>query len=327
MAYGLTPNSDGTPKQSIFPTGNVNTVQYQNSSNGLSGASNVEISSEGNICLLDATVPTTPTSGKCVLFAEQVGGRQMPAYIGPSGLDSVLQPFLARNKICYWSGIGNATTAPLALGMAAPTAVGTATAVNVSAGGYVAQTKRLRYAVTTASATAIAGWRLAVAQFSLGNSGVGGFTYVQRWSPGGNGVPATKRMFHGLRNVVTGPTDVEPTTYVNCIGVGCNAADTTLSIIYNDASGTASTIPLGSNFPKNNSNTDLYELCLFSRPNTTTVEYQMRRLNTGHEATGTLSTDLPSNTTLLAPLGWESVGGTSSTIGVDLVSLYIETDY
>ena len=43
--------------------------------------------------------------------------------------------------------------------------------------------------------------------------------------------------------------------------------------------------------------------------------------------TGNVTTDLPVNTTLLAPRGYISVGGTSSVIGMALMGLCIDTDY
>jgi len=57
---------------------------------------------------LDLTVtnPAAPAAGTVRLFRREVAGRQMPAFIGPSGLDSALQPFLARNKIGYWNPQG-----------------------------------------------------------------------------------------------------------------------------------------------------------------------------------------------------------------------------
>jgi hypothetical protein len=44
----------------------------------------------------------------------------------------------------------------------------------------------------------------------------------------------------------------------------------------------------------------------------------------GATASGTISTDMPSTSTLLAPRGWISVGGTSSVIGMALCSLYLD---
>jgi len=49
--------------------------------------------------------------------------------------------------------------------------------------------------------------------------------------------------------------------------------------------------------------------------------------STGATASGTINTNMPTNTTLLAPRGWMSVGGTSSVIGIALMSCYLETDY
>lgn len=329
MAYKVNNlNSNGGIEQTVSTNGTTGSVQYNNGSAGLSGASYVEIAN-GNLCIHDpGAVPESPIGDKIILFGEKVASRVMPAYIGPSGLDSVLQPFLARNKIGYWNPVGNANTAPLTFGIAAPSATGTATAVNVATTGIAQQTKRLRYAVTTASTTAVAGARLGVAQFWRGNgTGLGGFNLIIRFVPGGQATPATQRIFCGMANTTSAPTDVDPSSIVNTIGVGADSTDTNFFIMHNDGSGVATRIDLGANFPKNNAGTDLYELCLFAKSNDTDVSYEFRRLNTGNSASGKISTDLPSNTTLLAPRLWASVGGTNSTVGIDIVSLYIETDY
>jgi hypothetical protein len=46
----------------------------------------------------------------------------------------------------------------------------------------------------------------------------------------------------------------------------------------------------------------------------------------GAVATGTVTTDIPAATQLLAPCSYFSVGGTSSVIGMAVVSHYIEAD-
>lgn len=43
--------------------------------------------------------------------------------------------------------------------------------------------------------------------------------------------------------------------------------------------------------------------------------------------TGVIAADLPDTVTLIAPRGWISVGGTSSVIGIALMSLYLTTKY
>ena len=329
MAYKVNNvNSDGIIEPTVSTSGTTGSVQYNNGSAGLSGASYVEITN-GNLCLHDpGGVPESPVGDKIIFFGEKVAGRVMPAYVGPSGLDSVLQPFLARNKIGYWNPIGNANTAIVGFGIAAPSGSGTATSVSVATTGIAQQTKRLRYAVTTASTSAVAGVRIPAAQFWRGNgTGLGGFNLVVRFVPGGQATPATQRIFCGMANSTAAPTDADPSTIANTICVGADATDTNFFIMHNGGSGVATRIDLGANFPKNNAGTDLYELSLFAKSNDTVVSYEFRRLNTGNVASGTISTNLPSNTTLLAPRLWASVGGTNSTVGIDIVSLYIETDY
>ena len=69
-------------------------------------------------------------------------------------------------------------------------------------------------------------------------------------------------------------------------------------------------------------------MALFAPPGTTqSLSYEVRNLGTGALATGTVTTDLPATTQLLAPYAYMSVGGTSSVIGLSLMSLYIETDF
>ena len=71
----------------------------------------------------------------------------------------------------------------------------------------------------------------------------------------------------------------------------------------------------------------MYELILFAAPNGSTVNYQATRLNTGDVATGTLSTDLPVNTQFLSPQVWRNNGATALAVGIDIVHVYVETDY
>ena len=132
----------------------------------------------------------------------------------------------------------------------------------------------------------------------------------------------------GFDAAVTAPTDVQPSTILNIIGMGWDAADANIQIMHNDGTGSATKVDLGASFPVPTvDRAKVYELALFCAPNAATVSWEVTDLGTGAVASGTIATDLPANTTLLAPRGWMSVGGTSSVIGIALMSLYIETDY
>lgn len=284
------------------------------------------VAAVGSLQLNSMATPSAPTDS-VVLFGRNAGGRIMPAFIGPSGVSSILQPHQGRNKIGYWTPIGNANTAPLADGIAAPTGTGTATARNVATTNLFTSMRRLGY-VSVGTAGASAGARLGVLQFWRGNGlPLGGFHLIVRFGVSDAAIVANSRMFVGMQASASAIGNVEPTSLANIVGVGCNAGQTNLYIMHNDGSGTATVIDLGANFPSQTLSTDVYELVLFGAPNGANIGYYVERLNTGDFASGVLTTDLPVNTTLLAPQLWRNNGATALAVGIDLMSLYIETDY
>lgn len=285
--------------------------------------------SEEHLDLIDS-VPGTPAADTVRLFRRKIANRNMVAFIGPSGVDSSLQPILARNKVGYWCPPGNATTSPGVLGFTAPTVAGfTATARNVATTNFFTRMRRIGY-VTTAAAGAVGQWRCAPAQYTVGDSttGLGGFTYIVRFGISDAASVSGARMFMGLGSSIT-PTNVEPSTITQCVGIGHGAADTNFKLFYG-GSAAQTPIDLGVNFPSTTLSTDVYELALFSAPNSGDVGYEVTRLNTGNIATGIItnsgSTVLPTNTTLITPWGYRTNNATALAVGLDVMSAYIETD-
>lgn len=282
----------------------------------------------GPITFTSQAPPVAPAATGVALFGKAVAGRNLPAYRGNTGLDSILQSSIVRNKLSRWLPIGNSVTVDTD-GVGDLTATGVATLATVATTNRHTWQKRIDYLVTTAASTAVAGWSYTETMWGRGaNAGDGGFFMVCRFGLATGNTTATRRCFVGLRNSVAAPTDVNPSTQVNCVGVGYDSADTQLQIIYNDASGTASKIALGSSFNRPTTDrTSCYELALYCAPAGTSIGYEVTDLVSGAVATGSITTDMPANTTLLAPIGYASVGGTSSVIGITLMSLGIETDY
>lgn len=267
--------------------------------------------------------PTTPAADNVGVVGRKVGGRMMLGFIGPSGLDSSLQPLIARNKVGWFNPPGNAITVHqhgLVL-----TNTGTITLANVAATNIHTAMRRLEYAVATAAVAAVAGFYSTVAQYFMG--ALGGFHLIVRFGRS-RGVAAntTLRGFIGLSSIVAAQTDVEPsTTESNAIGVGCDATDANYQIIHRTGTGVATKVNTGIAKAVADT-TEMYDLALFSPPGGTTVGYLFTRLSDGVNFGGTISTNLPAAGTLLALRGRYSVGGTSSVIGLSLGSLYIETD-
>lgn len=310
------------------PGGNANELQYNDGAGGFAGAADVEIEG-GQLRLPAIAVPTAPAADGLKLFGKKRGGRMMAAVIGPNGVDVSLQPHSGTNAVSKWQASGNSTTIT-AVGDAALTATGTATAANIATTNKHTYMRRLEYLVTTAATTAVAGFRAAAAKWGIGGTGAtdGGFHMICRWGPATGVATATNRAFVGMASSTAAPTDVEPSSITNIFGMGWDAADTNIQIMHRGA-GAVTKIDLGASFPVPTADrTKAYEIALFSPPGTTqSVSYEVTDLATGAVATGTISTNLPTTATFLAPRGWMSVGGTSSVIGIALMNLYIETDY
>lgn len=274
---------------------------------------------------------TVPPAGRMRLYAKELAGRVLPRYIGPSGLDSFLQPLLARNKVGYWCPPGSTTTLPGVMGYTPPTTVGTTTARAITTANQLQRMRRMGY-VSAATAGSLVSTRVTVAQITVGDgAGLGGFMKVIRFATSDAATVSGARMFVGISAITTAPTNVEPSTLINRIGVGHGAADTNLMIYYG-GSVAQTPIDLGVNFPANTLSADVYEFALYSSPNSSTVvSYEVTRLNTGDVATGDLTgtsgLQLPSPATLMTyHWAYRTNNTTALAVGLDIVSDYIETD-
>lgn len=281
---------------------------------------------DGQVNIPVVASPVAPPAGNVGLFGRAIAGNVMPAFIDPSGLATMLQPFLGRAKMAWALAVGNSTTLTT-MGVSI-SATGTATAVNVGTANVHEATRRLEYAVTAAATSAIGGWLSPRAQFFIGgpSNPFGGFLFACQFGRA-RGVAAntTLRHFTGFGSQTTGSADGDPSTSLsNLIGVGCDAADTNYQIMHRSGTGLATKIDTG--FPKAVAdNTEMYELAMFTPPNSAEVYVQFTRLSDGATFNHTISTNMPGPGTLLAPRGYYSVGGTSSVIGYALASLHIGT--
>ena len=273
---------------------------------------------------------TAPASGNLTVYSKAVAGRMMLKQAGPSGLTTALQPFLARNKVGYWDPQGNSTTVPGVFGYTAPSALGTATARTIAITNLFNRMRRLGY-VSATTAASYAGHYVAVAQVTVGDGTNGGFYKICRFGTSDAATVSGARTFVGVSSAVGAPSNVEPSTLTNSIGVGHGASDTNLKIFYG-GSAAQTPIDLGSSFPANTLSTDVYELALFAPASlNNTVYYEVTRINTGNVATGTLTgtagTALPSSSTLLSyQRAWRCNNATTKAVGLDIMSDYIETD-
>ena len=277
---------------------------------------------------LTDTAPATPPAGTIRLFRRVIGGRQMPAFVGPAGQSTTLQANLSRNKISQYVAAGGGTVIS---NVAFPTAtvLGTATTRSVTNTSFWTRLRKLGY-VSAATAAAFAGFRFNNHQaFSLGTgTGLGGFHYVQRFGIGDAAVVAGARMFVGMSATNAAPTNVEPSTLLNLIGVGHGAADTNM-MLYISGTAAQPAINLGASFP--NTPNIPYELAIFSSTTEANKLYwEVTRLDTGVTAQGdvtvTAATGPISSVLLSAGYSWRCNNATLLAVALDHASIYIETD-
>jgi len=301
-------------------------VAYISATGELTGATEVEI--EGNQLRLEATTSlTAPAAGGVKLIGQADAGRTVPAWLDAAGKAFQFQDFIGRNHIWVCKGQAG-QTAYSTIGGTSPTVIGNATAFTVTTTSLVTRMPRLEYLITVASTSAIAGYRQTQPFVTCGGAaaGEGGFVFVTRWGPATGVATTTNRGWCGLRAATGVPTDVQPSTNVSCVGMGWDAADTNIQMMHNDAAGTCTKIDLGASFAVPTTDRSvIYELALYSPKGTTqSVEYRVTNLVSGAVASGTINTDLPTTTTLLAASNWMSVGGTSSVIGIGVASIYLD---
>lgn len=173
----------------------------------------------------------------------------------------------------------------------------------------------------------MAGFRESTKSFWLGNTaGDGGFSFSCTFGAATGAATTTHRLFVGMSTSTAAPTDVNPSSLTNIIGLGYDSADSNLQIMRNDGTGTATKIDLGSNFAiPVTDRTNMYRLDLYAAPNSIVIYYKVTNLVTGNIATGDFSTDIPATNTLMSARGWMSVGGTSSVIGLKVSNIEVDS--
>ncbi len=290
--------------------------------------STVTLDDAGAFTLPRITTPATPAVNKMNLFVTQLAEKDHLAFMGSDGDLNTIQSNLGKfNLYRFQPSAGSATLVGHGL---AVSVTGTATLAAPAVTNLHSMMARVESLVTVAATTAVAGIRGSNSICRVGRdaNAPGGFFARVVWGPATGNV-ATSRGFGGIRTN-SSPTDVETSSLFNLIGMGWDAADTNIQFMHNDNSGVATKIDLGANFPAPTvDRSQVYEVQLYS-PNslTQTVYYRVIRYNTtlktiAAETTGTVTTNLPPVTQLLAPQVHLSVGGTLSVVGVALMGFYI----
>jgi hypothetical protein len=280
------------------------------------------------------TALTTPTGSNLKLVNRTVAGRQMLAEQAPDGGEYLIMPHLGRRQTGLWIPAGNATTVPGVFGITAPTAIGTATARTIMTSNLANRMRRIGYPSSSVAGN-FGGIRINAAQFSCGSGtpadGSGVFA-MMRWVESDAAPVSGRREFIGLANGLGAPSNVEPNTLTNVVGICQLSTDATQYYWYAAGSSAQTAVAIGTGIgaPAGNSTT-AWELTIWA-PSAiaNTFKLQLTNLSTGVTSTTSFTgaaTVVPQSTTLLNVLMWACNNATAAAVGIDVCTLFLETEF
>lgn len=209
-----------------------------------------------------------------------------------------------------------------------PLSVGTGTVADTGNANFYTSQKRIDILQTTPATTNAAGIYTATPLVYRGDAaGRGGFLFAVRFGCA-TGQAATTRGFCGLSSLTSAPTDVDPSTITDVLGMGWDTADSSIQIMSRTGSGTVSKTSLSALvFPiPSTDRTTVFDFEMYCPPNGSQVGWQLTNLTTSFSQGGVISSSLPAQSTMLSPRLYMSVAGVSSVIGISFMNLFISTE-
>lgn len=264
--------------------------------------------------------PSAPAPGTLVMYGKAIAGRLLPKFIGPSGLDSPLQPAVFQNSL--WlvqpnttssvSAIGGSVTSVGTISHPVPTSVTNGVCANFLSGAVVGN--------TTGTGSAVAPFNL-----SSGVVSCGGFFFVTRlWYPDADyGTGAT-----GSRHFV-GFTDQTMAVSVGSDNPAGSRLGFTLSTnlgetdwMFTSKNGTTETrVSTGMEFTVGK----LYDFYIFAPPGGAVVYWRISNLTDQISVEGSATVNLPGTGTYMRA-GFQLSTLTTTARNIRMKKIYVETD-
>ena len=307
----------------ILGTQQASTFVDINIGGGSDANRTVRFGSTGSLWTAYTADPATPAADTIYWYFKKIAGRIMPKWLGPSGVDTPVQPFLGMNSCCSVT-TGTGTTAALVCtsygcGFVAG-GTGTITyAQTVPASGSLKSRTRL----STLSPAALSGNLSYVKAATVLCARETGFFMVMRF--GLDTMCTINRTFFGMWGSATALTNIDVIASTTAhVGLACIANTGNWFLAWASGSAASST-DLGGSFPLDT--TSLMELVLFSAPGGSVISYRVTNMSTGATVSGDLNTNLPTNTTYLCPQMFMTCNTTVAVTKWSFKSMYVETDF
>jgi hypothetical protein len=207
-------------------------------------------------------------------------------------------PNLTGSETYRGININNNTTTVVVDGGVTMSSSASTTSQSAASTNFATKQIRLRYSATVVSGGRYTGTRATTLLWFIH----GGFRFICDFNISDTAYSAGCQQFYGLAGQTAdlnygGVSGTLVSTLINIIGIGSENGDANLSVFHNDATGTATKVDLGVNFPANRTvgaiSTTVYSIQLYNEPMSTDVKYEVKNNETGSIASGTISTNLP----------------------------------
>lgn len=280
------------------------------------------VDADGLNMLADTTDPATPPTGTMVFYAKYLAGRAMPKFIGPSGVDSVLQPALFQNRVILWTP--GTSTAPLSTGQT-PTVAATCSHPTPVAGAIGTVISRAQFTTSTTAGNA-AGLRSPLATVIMGDgTSRGGFFTNFRFN-GGSLHTNGRQVAVGLTSN-TATLAGEPSALADMVGMILDSGDTTWQFCRKNGSNAAVKVNLGVTPSAN----QLFDLTMFSAPGSGRISVRILLYNNDGTASTVLDAsyndNVPAGTTFLGLRFEVRNGALAAAHNIAMSRIYLESDF
>lgn len=323
----------------VPPRGSAANVQYRDATTGeQEGAARLLIDDSGLPKvgeLTGSTVPTTPGSGEgLAIWSRLRAGRSTLMHTDAAGLGQPLHPYFGRPMIYLPQGSTSNSADTVGCSVALLNTAANAGALSAS---IVGQQRKIRHtSLTTANANC--GIRIPASNAGLfyrsTTSGVGGVHAIVRFVM--HATRTNQRFLCGFWATLASNLTVDPSTLTDVAAFMLDSGQTSLRWGVNDSGGSADdgiggSVPadLGSSFPLNTNDSDLYELQIFwTRGSASVIYYSAENITSGAFTEGSSTTNLPTADTVLQFYFAAALGSTTgSAEQVDICSIILYTDY
>lgn len=270
--------------------------------------------------LLSLSEPAAPAASRTRFFGFDIASRATPCWKNADGFLTPAQASLAFGYKAFSKP--SATTTIQSMGLVL-TNVGTVSTFTLASTNLQTQTRRWNI-TSSATAGSLSSHYGTLTEVWRGNAaGLGGFFYACRFHLSTQ--QAGQRAFVGLVDVITAPTNIDPTTSTTPgkVGLAINTNSGNWNLVYNVTGAAPTVVALGASFPVDT--TSLLELVLYCPGGGGNINYRVTNVSTGASTSGTLSTNIPATTTFLARSAWMTNNATAAAVAIAFCGQYIES--